>query len=162
MAIVRRSEPQHVRECEKFLGLVGVQDETGVNARLICCRNWSFTGHIQLKRLAVEEGHVPDKDPSLMDCMDQGIGESVSWLNLRRFSIFHIFLSRFKSKVLFSEDSGDDSPSQIQRAILLSTRPYPGDWESAPMSVQSQKRRRASMRGSGGVSWIAQARMYEK
>ena len=76
MAVVRRSEPQHVGECEELLGLVGVQDEPGVNARLICCWNRSFKGHIQLKRLAIDEGHVPDKDPSLMECMDQGISES--------------------------------------------------------------------------------------
>ena len=49
MAIVGHSEPQHVGECEEFLGLVGMQDEPGVNARLICGGNRSFAAHIQLK-----------------------------------------------------------------------------------------------------------------
>ena len=43
MAVVRRSEPQHVGECEELLGLVGVQDEPGVNAILVCCGNRSFS-----------------------------------------------------------------------------------------------------------------------
>ena len=77
----------------------------------------------------VQEMHVLDKDPSLMEPMDQGISESALWLNLRRFSTFHIFFSRLKSKALFPEESGDDNPSPIQRVILLSMRSYPGDRE---------------------------------
>ena len=88
MAVVGRSEPQHVGECEELLGLVGMQDEPWVNARLICCRNRSFTAHIQLKLLAGEEEHVPDKEPSLMESMDQGISDGVWKLSLTCFSTF--------------------------------------------------------------------------
>ena len=49
MAVVGRSEPQHVGECEELLGSVGMQDEPGLNARLFCSQNRRFTAHIQLK-----------------------------------------------------------------------------------------------------------------
>ena len=97
------------------------------------------------------EAHLLDKDPSLIELMDQGISDVVLTLILKRFSILHARQSSLRKNALSYGVWGDGNASLIQDSKRHSMDLKPGAWERASKSEKSHERRSASIRGSWGV-----------